>query len=408
MRRLGAALVALLLVPLAGCGSEGHDESLLGSGTPTASPSSSKARTTAVPTTTRELLDQRTEAVLSGDERAFLAPVARDDRSFLASQRRLFGNLRALPLADLTFRADGSHAVRRSLRLAGFDSAPVWGPAGFAVERRAGRLVVVPAVGADQQPHDPWDVTTLRVLRRGGALLLYDDADASGADDLADAVAGGIGEVAAVVPGEWRQHAVVYAFRDPAVLAAYAQVPGGNAEHLGALSFPVRAGTRVVGQRIALLPAALDSDPIGLGRVVRHELTHVALGSRDDDVPLWLAEGIAEYVAASPIPPSRQRIATLAVDRARDGFDHLPEGASFHDAEQDLHYSEAWMACDYLAHARSPAVLWDLLDAMRQARVGREGRGQDAVLRVVTGLGADALAGKAGQRTLRLFGPADR
>ncbi len=408
MRRLGAVLAALLVVPLIGCGSERGDESLLGPGSAVASPSPSATRPTTPPTTARELLDERAEAVLVGDEKAFLAAVVRDDRSFVASQRRLFRNLRALPLAALDFRAEGTHTVRRSVRLAGFDTAPVRGPAGFAVERRAGRVVVVPAVGADQQPHDPWDLTTVRVLRRDGVLLLYDDDVASQADDLVDAVAGGIGDVASAVPEEWRQRAVVYAFRDAGVVASYAQVPGGNVDHLGALTFPVRSGTRVVGQRIALLPTALDADTTALGRVVRHELTHVALGTRDDALPLWLAEGIAEYVAATSIPPSRQRIATLAVDRARDGSYRLPGSTSFHDAEQGLHYSEAWMACDYLAHAQGPAVLWELLDAMRQARVGREGRGQDAVLRSVTGLDARALAGKAGRRTLRLFGPEGR
>ncbi len=409
LRRPGASFSVLLLVSLmaalVGCGSGRRDESLLGSGSPSPSPSVSTASTTTPPTTTRELLDQRAAAVGSGDEKAFLAAVVRDDGSFLASQRRLFDNLRALPLAGLGFRADGPHAVRRSVRLAGFDSAPVWEPAGFAVERRAGRLVVVPAVGAGQQPRDPWDLTTVRVMRRDRALLLYDDADLSRANELIDTVDAGIGEVASVVPGDWSQRAVVYAFRDPAVLAAYSQVPGGNVDHLGALSFPVRSGSRVVGERVALLPTALDADPIGLARVVRHELTHVAIGTRDDDVPLWLAEGLAEYVAARPIPPTRQRIATLAVDRARDGFDGLPDTASFHDAEQDLHYSEAWMACDYLADARGPAVLWDLLDAMQQAGVGRDGRGQDAVLRVVTGLDGQTLADKAARRTLRLFGP---
>jgi hypothetical protein len=409
LRRFGTSFASVLLLSLlltlVACGSEHRDESLLGTGSPSPSPSPSAARGASPPTTTRELLDQRAAALMSGDEKTFLAAVVRDDPPFLASQRRLFRNFRALPVSDLGFRADGPHAVRRSVRLAGFDTAPVRGPAGFAVERRAGRLVVVPAIGADQQPRDPWDLSTVRVLRRDRALLLYDDADASRANELIDTVDAGIGRVASVVPGDWSQRAVVYAFRDPAVLAAYSRVPGGSVDHLGALSFPVRTGSRVVGERVALLPTALDADATGLARVVRHELTHVALGVRDDDVPLWLTEGLAEYVAAAPIPPARQRIATLAVDRARDGFDGLPDTASFHDAEQDLHYSEAWMACDYLADAQGPGILWDLLDAMQQAGVGRDGRGQDAVLRVVTGLDGQALADKAARRTLRLFGP---
>jgi hypothetical protein len=106
------------------------------------------------------------------------------------------------------------------------------------------------------------------------------------------------------------------------------------------------------------------------------------------------------------VPAAQRRSPTVAVTEAQVGFDALPDAASFNDDQQDLHYAEAWMACDYLAGAQGEQVLWTLLDAMEQAHVGRDGRGQDAVLRAVTGLDGRRLAGRAATRVTRMFGDA--
>ena len=103
---------------------------------------------------------------------------------------------------------------------------------------------------------------------------------------------------------------------------------------------------------------------------------------------------------------AQRRIPTVAVSEARAGFDALPDAATFNDDQQDLHYAEAWMACDYLAHAQGERVLWTLLDSMEGAHVGRDGRGQDAVLRTVTGLDGHQLAERSAARITRLFGGA--
>lgn len=103
-------------------------------------------------------------------------------------------------------------------------------------------------------------------------------------------------------------------------------------------------------------------------------------------------------------PAGHRRIATAAVDVAEAGAVVLPDAASFNDRDQDRHHSVAWMACDYLASRHGVAVLWDLLDAMREARVGRSGAGQDAVLRHVAGLAETELARHASDRIVRQFG----
>ena len=413
LRRATAAFAVVLLVPLTGCGGGGggggggdQDQSLLGRSR--TSPSKA-ALDTAVAARSAEqrLLDRRAKAVLDDDEEAFLAPVARDEPELLARQRRLFENLQKLPVQALSFAPDGSSRILRTLTLRGFDTGPGVGMAGFRVERRGGRLRVVPADAADRAT-DPWDLADIEVRTSARVLGVFDRDSYSRADDVMSAASEGISDVADVIPAGWDRTAVVYALRDPAVLASYAMVPGGNLRHLGALSFPVRGGElgrKVVGTRVALLPAAMDADPGERARIIRHELTHVAIGTRAAGVPLWLSEGIAEYVAALPIPPAHRRIATVAVDEAEAGVLALPDAESFNDGDQDLHYSVAWMACDYLADKYGVSGLWDLLDAMRRARVGRDGVGQDAVLLSVVGIDTGDLADHASKRILSQFGP---
>ena len=65
---------------------------------------------------------------------------------------------------------------------------------------------------------------------------------------------------------------------------------------------PVRPGSReVAAYRFVVNPDVAHN---GLQRefLLRHELAHVALASRDDSSPRWLTEGAAEYVSRQPLP----------------------------------------------------------------------------------------------------------
>ena len=59
-------------------------------------------------------------------------------------------------------------------------------------------------------------------------------------------------------------------------------------------------------------------------RLIRHELTHVAVGDRADGVPTWLSEGIAEYVSVRPIPPEDRVMSEEALAAAEAGLTGLP------------------------------------------------------------------------------------
>jgi hypothetical protein len=91
-----------------------------------------------------------------------------------------------------------------------------------------------------------------------------------------------------------------------------------------------------------------------LGReiVLRHEVVHVATGSGSTDAtPLWLEDGLAEYIGYQDSGVSRGVAAADAIDALRDGqkFDHLPTSDDFAGPNLNVAYESALIACDELA-----------------------------------------------------------
>lgn len=423
MRSTRRGAFAVLLVVLAvvgtlltGC-SSGGGTSLLGD------------RGTVSRAEEQQLLDQRSRAIRDGNLQAFLATVDRSDQKLVARQRRYFANLRQLPLQELGYtvlksdwpaglRAAGWASdvsvpqVRVSTQLRGFDTMPVQRVTGFAFARRGGRVVIVSELtGAGRQfPGSnpaPWDLVRIHVRNDLDTLQLYDDTTWARAGTVAAALRTGVADVRSAVPYPWNGRAVVYVFGKPAVLNSFDGVPGGNITHLGAMTFPMYAvlgQPAVAGIRFTLLPSSLRAGPVFLDRIIRHELTHVALAERDDGVPVWFAEGIAEYVGARDIPQDQRRIATVALARARQGVDGMPPSRGFNGADQAWHYALSWMACDYIAATRGESTLWRLMEALHAGGGGTTDAQQDAVLQRVLGIDGAELAQRAATRILRIYG----
>lgn len=417
-RGLVTLLSGLVLVVglLTGC-SDDDDASLLGAG---ATPSLADAQ---------QVLDGRAAAVRDGDLEGFLASVDASDPKLVTRQRRYFANLQQLPLEEFDYDVlkaewpDGLRSaswggrallpqVRLSTQLAGFDSVPVQRVTGFAFARKDGRTVIISdRTGAGQQfpgSHPaPWDLVRIHVREDADTLQLYDDDTWGRADAVSATLRAGTIDVRNAIPFTWDGRAVVYVFSRPAVLNSFEGVPGGNIKHLGAMTFPIYAvqgQPAVAGTRFTLLPSSLRAGQAFLSRIVRHELTHVALGERDDGAPVWFAEGISEYLGAREIPQDERRIATVAVAKAREGVDALPPSRGFNGKDQAWHYALSWMACDYIATSQGEAKLWELMDALHASGEGTTDDRQDAVLQTVLGLSSAQLARRAAARILRIYG----
>jgi hypothetical protein len=360
----------------------------------------------------------------------FLRGIA-GDTAFVARQRREFDNLVQLPLATYSFRVLASHwpeqladptwgrkaqlpRVVESYQLRGYDTAPVQQTTGFAFGYRGGELKIVDdrtRTGAEFPGYEPapWDVAAIRVHESDGVLGVFDRTTEPDAADLLDVVHDGIRDVQAAVPFAWSGRVVVFSFDNKQVLDSFGAVPGGNIRHLGALTFPVYADDGAdhgepVGMRLTLLPSSVKAGQPFLGRIVRHELTHVAVGARDDGAPVWFAEGLAEYVGARPLPRDERRIASVALARARGRVGGMPASATFNGPDQDWHYALSWMACDYIAASMGEARLWELMTALHNGGAGTRDDDQDEVLRRVLGFDSHELARRAAARIRAIYG----
>jgi hypothetical protein len=138
-------------------------------------------------------------------------------------------------------------------------------------------------------------------------------------------------------------------------------------------------------------------------RLIRHELTHVAIGPHDDHAPVWLSEGIAEWVSVAPLAPQDGLGPEGAISAAEAGVGDLPDDASFNDDDSEAHYGLAWWAVEYLADSYGPDAPWRLLDAMEQPDADPE-----TVLRDQFGTSTRALAHQADRLILALYDPTGR
>ncbi|GCD89379.1 hypothetical protein [Nocardioides sp. LS1] len=395
--------VALLLAALSGCSQDA----------PAPAPGAGGTTAHSAPDVVRGItraLHRRAEAIRDGDEAGFLAGLARQDDG---TQQAYFGNLQQLPLERFDYVLDPASVVRDGhdywatvdvrLQLEGYDAVPVTSPDRYLfapVRRHPGRFALASVTDAawEQRNHvrpEPWDVGPIQVRTADGVLGIFDDTSVDAAPALLASVETGLGEVGTHVPYDWPHDVVVYALSDDAFLTGIEDLPGGDPETLDGVAFPVRArpdGGPIASTRFALNPRLLDAAGPARDRLVRHELTHVAVGEHDDHAPVWLSEGLAEWVSVQPLAPEERRIAPAAVDAAEAGLTDLPADDSFNDDDSAVHYATAWWACEYLAGTYGEGTLWSLLDLM-----DAPGADPDRVLRDQVGITTRELARKAGK-----------
>lgn len=361
------------------------------------------------------LLDQRAHAVRRADADAFTHQLG-GTAAFRARQRTWYDNLTQLPLGRLRYAVDPGSLVRdgdgywvtaeQSLQLEGYDAKPVTTLGRFRLSPGPlGRLRLSGVAGAawlaahDVHPQ-PWDTGPIDVREGAGVLGIFDPASVTSAPALLDSVESGIADVSALVPYDWSRSVVVYALSDPTFLDSLEDLPGDDPGDLDAVAFPVGTRTRFV-LNPRMLRAGFRGEPgRERDRLVRHELTHVAIGTRDDDAPVWLSEGLAEWVSVRPLAPEDRRLPDAALVAAEDGTDDLPDDATFNDDDSQAHYGLSWWAVEYVAQAYGDDAPWQLLDAMDEP-----GADPDTVLREQFGTTTHDLAVQADRQILALYGP---
>ncbi|WP_323791075.1 hypothetical protein [Nocardioides sp.] len=331
------------------------------------------------------LLEQRARAVLDGDRAAFVDTLDGRNATFLIEQNGYFDNLVQLPLGEFSYEIDPTSLVRSgrsysvvvqiTTRLDGFDASAARTLDRFRFDRvggpRARRYVLASVTDrAWEQTYDigaqPWETRPIQVRRGAGVLGIFDDASVVDAPALMRAMERSIADVAARVPYPWDRTVVVYALSDTEFIRSIDDLPGSSPDDLDGIAFTVPAGPgdpTTVATRIVLNPRLLERGGVSRERLLRHELTHVALGDRDDNAPVWLSEGIAEWVSVQVLPEEDRRIGVDALAAARRGVETMPDDESFNGADATVNYAISWWVCEYLEKAYGPSAPWNVLDA---------------------------------------------
>jgi hypothetical protein len=327
----------------------------------------------------RALLARRADAIRRRDQTAFAAtldPAAAPD--FRASQLAMFANLADVPLAHWEYLLDPARAVpvpidaadpgadelwapATELRyaLAGADGDPTSRPLGYLYARRGeswylGSDTALDTIGTASW-RGPWDFGPCRVTRVNSGLVISHPGAERLAHQLADELDGAVAAVTAVWGAGWPRRVAVIVPSTPEELTALVGARYTN-DSIAAMSIADhvdRATDRAYGQRVVLnVTAGAQLGPTALRVVLRHELTHVAArAATDEHTPLWLQEGLAEYVGYrdSGLPPDA--IAPGLASEVRAG--RLPTGpppdAAFAGPNLVLAYQQAWSLVHYLA-----------------------------------------------------------
>lgn len=343
----------------------------------------------------RTTLGQRAAALKERRYPAFRKTLTVSDAGLMEDQRTYFDNLAQLPVramgyqvvADTVTPVEGSEdywvEVVVGLQLDGYDRAPVRSRDRFLFTPSEDRTRMLVASTTDyewESEHpgnvQPWDLGRIHVEEASGILGVFDDYTTEHASAVLDAARGGRYDVRATIEEDSDVDAapttadgvVVYSLRDPAFLRGLAGQTVGDPDRADGLTIGVPIdlavqGSAVASYRIFLNPRVLDESTQVLGRLLRHELTHAMLGSRGHGAPLWITEGVAEYVSVRPMPPDQRRLPARALDVGAGARD-LPGEAEFGGGDAEAWYAVSWWVCEYVASAYGPATLFLLLDRL--------------------------------------------
>lgn len=393
---VGAALAATMA---AGC---------TGSGGGGATPGGSAAQRSDTAAIER-LLAERSRAVVAHDSAAFERGLDPRATRFTAAQRQVFADLADVPLASWSYRVvrtgpaafrlpaavDGAHRtaaeVRLSYRLRDYDTQPVVSTAYLTFDRRGGRWYLAADDDGNASGHRTdvqlWDQGRVQAVRGAHSLVLGLGDPARLREYAADADRA-VPQVTHAWGTDWPGKVVVEAPRTEAQLTA---LLGGGADTYQDIA-AVTTGEAGVGpgapaDRVVVNPAAFgELSAFGRQAVLTHETTHVATrAATTTHTPLWLSEGIADWVAYRDAGRTAREIAPeLAADvRAGHVPAALPGAADFRPQAPGLAqaYEGGWLACRMVADQWSPQTLVAFYRAVAA------GGDLDARLRAALGIG---------------------
>lgn len=357
------------------------------------------------------LLKRRAQAVRSGNELLFLADVDPANTMLRNEQRVLFANLVELGLDELSYQqADerfdqsvvhthgpSTYLVRvlMTYRIDKIDAEPVRTELGYTFVQKAGRWLLVDDDDIDDElgpgaHQEPWDLGRFEVHRSPRVMVLVDKGNTRRAKQIGVEAREALQTVSAYWPRTWQGSVLVAAlnevnvrdarFADEDVESAasatstYSSLPGERT-----------ADGEIAGAYIVINPSQRSQiDEI----LLSHEFTHVATADLGGYEPLWLAEGVAEYVSWKGIEAisGAAEVADWEADVVEDALPAmtaLPADSGFYDNQGDV-YGVSWLAVRHLVKHLGVDRVLELYSDI--ARHGVDQASRDRIMLAHTGL----------------------
>ncbi len=355
-----------------------------------------------------KLLSARAAAVRKGDVKAFVAAVDSKDKKLVARQRMLFANLRQFGFVKLEYSLANEHEVPRMVakygptafssrvlmryQLAGLDAKPVQTDVAYTFVRRGTGWILVEDGAIDEvlSPdghRQPWDFGAIKVIRRGKVAVVVAQREAALGQKIAIASQKAASGVRRHWSRPWDGSVMVVAMPDSQVLSLLWTSGTGRGWTIAAKAVPVYEGDPTglrkaapAGTRIVVNPSVrkeLDED------LLVHEMTHAATQRLGRQGPMWMVEGLAEYIRCAVIeddpewtvdPYRKQVRKTLPSMKA------LPGRAEF-GAAGSRSYGQSWWVVEYLVDK-----LGEKKVAALYADLASHETGADAILKKHSGM----------------------
>jgi hypothetical protein len=208
-----------------------------------------------------------------------------------------------------------------------------------------------------------WDLPSFTVVRSSTTLVM----GTGPASRLRPYLALGnlaVKRVDAVWTAPWHSRLVLVVPGTAAQMAEQVGQDKGSVAQVAAVTDgPFDARGRAGADRVVVNPAAFATlQDRGKQVVVTHEATHVAIRSTTDrPVPLWLSEGMADYVGYRDVGATRRQGAAALLTRVRAGTGPkaLPAAGDFDPSRTTIapSYNAAWLAVNRIVDRYGRAAL---------------------------------------------------
>ncbi|MEU4294975.1 hypothetical protein AB0E63_42700 [Kribbella sp. NPDC026596] len=324
-----------------------------------------------------KVLKKRAQAVLTDNEKDFLADVDPGNKSLMARQRTLFTNLRQFGFARLAYQQLAQQyddaitkkygpstyliAIAMTYQIKGIDMVPVRAMLGYTfTERPIGEWMLVSDTDLDKRlprgsHQEAWDTGDVLVKRAPRVLVVVEKGQVQLATKLVGMASSAVKAVSKSWPGGWNGSGMVIALDDKIVRGADYTQPKNAEDALAMATWVYRTLPGEVTGEGERADSYVVINPRNRGKVdartLAHEFTHVATAPYGPYAPRWLVEGAATYVEFLPMDGAeplaldkyKRDVRTKYLAKAKS----LPVDAVFFQ-QSDSSYPLSWLAVDYL------------------------------------------------------------